>query len=651
MHIVHGISKMLVASVILVVLLALGGVPLYAQITEEVTGMETEQFVLPPYPLEEQVTKIMDAPGPEDFEPTGIDKEFYMDLSERVARQTVKWQQPNGAIVNPILGRETSTTSARFVGALGTLIWAGRCKDLVENCALSMDYCCAIMAGEQEPGGPFSGPEFYTKELMFAYFALEGKVDDSRRQNWARQLECFDPWQRYHSWRNWADSNFPIYAVCGEWLKRYAGIIDHQDHIDAVLDNQFKLINPYGLYRDPHDPFTYDLTDRHQLGMIMQYGYEGRHHDWIDEATRRGGLTQLLYSSVTGQMPYGGRSNQYHIMEAMSVAICEMEARRYKDTKPEWAGAFKRAAHLAAKSVESWVMDYDPAFITKNRFSAESAHGDSGYDGSPYTAYYLLMGSVFGTAYQLADESIPEAPAPVDKGGYVMQLWPSFHRTFATCGDYHIEIDNRGQITHDATGLGRIHKRGIRPETGLSMSIPANPAVRFSMPTSPEYAAIGPVVKWGMKYIPLAEMADSKYCQGIFAADLRIIEESPERVAFSLTYSGDLLGAQSITETYEVTPDGVTIEPSIVGGELAEFRVPLIVTDGMGTSGIETRADGFSVTYEGAVYDVSVDDAEGITTILDSVERPNISGVYRLGKFVGPVAGRTFTLTLREAAE
>ena len=611
--------------------------------------MARTRFDLPPYPLEQKVHALFDdLRRGVDFTATGIDREVYLDIAERITRQALPWQDEKGAIINPVLKRETFTTSARFVGALGGCIWGGRCEDLVDACALSMDYCCELMAGVIVPEGGVGGPEFYTKELMFAWFALQGKVDPARHGRWAELLASYDPWARYPSWLEWRDHNFPVYALCGEQLRTFAGVADSGDAVDAMLDNQFKFISPWGLYRDPYDPFTYDLTDRQQLGMLPHFGYTGRHAGWIDEATRRGALTQLLFTSVTGQMPYGGRSNQYHIMEAMAACICEMEARRYGQDRPGYSGAFKRAAHQAVASVMPWIMDYDPAYIIKNRFDRDLMHGDTRADGSPYTAYALLIASILGTAYQMADESIAEAPAPIDRGGYVMQLWPAFHRTFATCGPYHIEIDNAGQPTHDATGLGRFHKRGVRPETALSMSIPTNPVVRMSIDPSPVHAAIGPYVEWGMKHMPLAEMADSRHCRGIHSAELTVEEETIERVAFTLRYSGDLAGAEAITERYELTADGLRIMPTVEGGVLSRFVVPLLVTDGLVESHVERLEDGFRVTYEGAVYEARIDDVTGIDIVLDHKQRPNINGIYQLGKFVGDVAGRTFTLTLTE---
>ncbi len=608
--------------------------------------MTHNDFVLPPYPFEQKAQAVFGDLRGVQFAPTGIDREVYLDLAERIVRAAVPWQDERGAIINPVLKRETSTTSGRFVGALGGCIWGGRCEDLIDECALSMDYCCGMMAGLIEPYESFHGPEFYTKEMMYAYLGLKGKVDPARHKRWGELLNAFDVWERYPSWRNWSDGNFPIYGVCGEQLKISAGLADTGEDIDAVLDNQFKNISIWGMYRDPNDPITYDLTDRQQLGMLPFFGYRGRHAAWIDEATRRGALTQLLYTSVTGQMPFGGRSNQYHIMEAMAACICEMEARRYKDTRPEYAAAFKRAARLAVQSIRPWITDHEQVYIIKNRFDSALAHGDAGYDGSPYTAYSLLIASILGTAYQLADETIPEGPAPVDRGGYMIQLWPQFHRTFATCGPYHIEIDNSAQPKYDATGLGRLHRRGVRPETALSVPIPATPAVHMSIDPSSVYAAIGPYVKWGKKDVPLAGMADSQQSRGIHAADLTIEEETPQRVAFSIRYSGDPVGAETITERYELTPEGLRITPSVEGGTLSRFVVPLLVTDGMGQSSIEELGDGFRVTYEGAVYEARIDNPAGIEITLDPTDRPNANGIYRLGVFDGDVAGRTFTLTI-----
>jgi len=148
--------------------------------------------------------------------------------------------------------------------------------------------------------------------------------------------------------------------------------------------------------------------------------------------------------------------------------------------------------------------------------------------------------------------------------------------------------------------------------------------------------------------MPLAGMADSLHSRGIHAADLNIEEETQQRVAFSIRYGGDPIGAQAIIERYELTPEGLRITPSVEGGTLSRFVVPLLVTDGMAQSSIEQLANGFRVVYEGAVYETHINDTEGIEISLDATDRPNANGIYRLGVFDGDVAGRTFTLTIEQ---
>ena len=107
---------------------------------------------------------------PENWKPTGLTKEIYVKLSEPIVRQAVAWQDEEGRIIDPFMKEETSTTTARFVGALGFLISAGRCLDLVDVCIKSMDKGCKDLYYSFKR--PLPGPEFYVKELMRGYLAL-----------------------------------------------------------------------------------------------------------------------------------------------------------------------------------------------------------------------------------------------------------------------------------------------------------------------------------------------------------------------------------------------------------------------------------------------------------------------------------------------
>ena len=599
---------------------------------------------LPEYPLERKVAQLFAALRETALEqPTDINRDFYLDLAERTVRDCASCQGEDGIVRDQYTSTECATTTGRFVGVLGLLIGAGRRLDLVDAAARSMDLCCESMATGIHDGKPVAGPEFYTKELMYAYRGLKGHVDRERRQRWAELLSSFDPWERYGTCRDRAKHNWPVYAICGEQLKQYERLVEAEAFIDEVLDTQAELVTAEGLYRDPHDPVTYDLTCRQQFGLMPDFGYDGRYREWLDEVCRRGALTQLLFTSTTGQMPFGGRSNQFHHMEGMAACICELEARRYAEMgEMDRAGAMKRAARQAALAIGPWFREDGPTPDIKNRFDPGAAHG---YDRRDYyTVYWLLAGSLFATAWHLADDSIPEGPAPADLGGYVLQLWPAFHRTFATCGDYHLEIDTKAQPRHDATGLGRFHRRGVRPETALSAPIPANPVVLMSIPGAERECAIGPV--WldgdGEEH-RLAECSER-----IEEATVNVLREEPDLLSFEVIYRGDLFGAREVVEQYELSADGLRLSVRIEGEvQPVGFTVPLLVTDGTGEGEASPTDRGLDVQYEGHRYTVELLGEAPVAVRLTDERVPNRTGIYRVAELRTDLREAVLRLALR----
>lgn len=138
-------------------------------------------------------------PATDEWRAIGCTKELYVELSEPIVRQAVPWQDQDGRITDPFEPDDTtgfpSFTASRFVGALGSLIGAGRCLDLAEVCARSLDVTCSDLFHAHEK--PVRGAEFYPKELMRGYLALRDGVDRSRAEEWARLLGGYDPERTY----------------------------------------------------------------------------------------------------------------------------------------------------------------------------------------------------------------------------------------------------------------------------------------------------------------------------------------------------------------------------------------------------------------------------------------------------------------------
>lgn len=608
-----------------------------------VHGETDEKNVLPPYPLEGKIEKILKRPPPEGRrtgEPKRATESLYLDLSEPIVRQAIPWQDPSGRIIDPFVSRETPTATPRFVGALAGMILKNRCLDLADNGRKALTAAAEDLfaAGEK----PLPGAEFYTKELMLGYLALADKTDRPTVDRWKRLLGSFDPEKNYGEVLGKRPAgdiyNFCTFGLAGEGMKRKYELAANDSFIERHLATQVIRFDPLGMYRDPNCPMTYDAVPRMNLGLLFASGYRGPHFPFFDEMLRRGALTMLLCLSPTGEAPFGGRSNQQNFNEATIALICESEASRYqKAGHRELAGAFKRTARMATQSVRRW-LDLMPVRFTKNEFPPESQHGrqkDYGF----YSAYSQLIASQFGFAGWLADPGIAEGPAPAEIGGYVIRLGDDFHKIFATCGGYHVEIDTRADLHYDATGLGRLHKSGVASETALSTPIVSRPDYLVSTSTSPRNVAIGMGWKRRGKIEWLSDMSGE-----IRSVDFQPLTESKNRVEFRVVYRGDRAFG-SISETYVLNRRGLEISGRIGGPSAGAYlQVPLIETDGNHRSRIESDGRSFRVAYQGHVYRIRCLTPGTVEARLEEFTAPNRNGIYRVGVF--SVKGNSITCRL-----
>lgn len=277
--------------------------------------------------------------------------------------------------------------------------------------------------------------------------------------------------------------------------------------VEKYLPSQLNHFSPEGLYRDPGDPMTYDFTTRLQAAVALAFGYRGPASEALNENLCRAGYATLLYVSPDGYAPYGGRSGGVNFQEAIIAALCELEARRHRDTDPRLASAYKRQAHRSALSVRRWLLEMDPFRHLKNGFDPAANFGRDAY--GHYSVYSLLAASFFGLAALFADDSIPEAPCPAEIGGYVFALPDAFHKLFATGGNTHVELDLRADAHYDATGLGRFTRTGVPLELGPGMPITATPA--YLLPAdlvAAQPLAIGPAWPSGEGWQALAGLSD-----------------------------------------------------------------------------------------------------------------------------------------------
>ncbi len=589
-----------------------------------------------PFPLEGRAEDILSAGASESYTDT-MSRESYLQLLENVVRDAVEWQDEQGGIIDPFAGSESATCTSRFVGSVGSLIAAGRGKDLIEPFIKAMDFCFKDIHRSINNDSPLRGSDFYTKELVWGYWAVENLVESAIRERWLDELR-FDPYRLYLdlSTKREAVHNVNIYAIAGEFMRYRAGLTDSPDFVEEHLPLHFGYFTPYGMYRDPGDPITYDLTVRQNLSLMLWLGYDGQYREVIDELLRRGGLTTLLYISPLGLAPFGGRSNQWHHMEGMIACFAEYEARRYaKLGNIRLAGAFKRLAHYAAIGAQRW-LGQKPYRPTKHHFPPHLCHGDD-ERGSLHSTYGLLGGNLFGMAWHMADDAktIVERELPGELSGIIVSLTGAFHKVLATCGNYHVQIDLGADLQRDATGLGRIHRVGIPAETALSMSFTANPVHLLAFGTPPHPAAAGPA--WQTSDGSWHYLAE--YTSPQLSTKVNVHEETKEHVRWDVEYYGDLDGVERIIENYDLSSHGLLIHATLYGDQIrARMMIPLILTDGEAKSVFEHQTYGVALKYRGAVYRVQWDESLGYGfgfeldgSTSSPIEIANRNGLYRLG--------------------
>ena len=559
---------------------------------------------------ERRVRRILEQPARHDWASSNLDRSYYLDLMTKIVRTACAWQDTSGAIIDPVDGIEFAQTTPRYAAPGAILLAFGRTPDLRQSIYSAMDWAC-----RQLVTGQAQSPDFWMRELAVAYMCLEPIADPDRLARWRADLNAVEPEVVY--WRVKPDGekleelhNWTVYAAAGEFLRQRAGLTPNEadfvwgeGFFEKYMPAQLTHFTENGMYRDPNDPITYDITTRLQIATALSFGYDGPLAEDLNELLRRGGLMLLQFVSPDGYAPFGGRSNQLNFQEAILTALCEVEARRYKIADPCLAGAFKRQAHRSAASVRRWILEREPFQFIKHGFGPLAGYGVDSY--AKYSCYGLLAASFFGLAALLADDEIAEMPCPAELGGYALELEGAFHKVFATSGGTHVEIDTRADLHYEATGLGRFHRVGVPME--LALSLPFTHTPNYSMPERylPEAnLAIGPAWPEGDHWVRLAELSEGLDSQ------LIVRRESPQEVVLAIEYA-HRPSEVAVAEEYALSDGRLEIRARVTrSGERVEamrFLVPLLVTDGADEARLEQEAGRVTVVYRGAALTIAFD--------------------------------------------
>jgi hypothetical protein len=555
------------------------------------------------YPLRSHVEAFCNRPVPvaTSFRPTGLDKFEYLRLADGIVRYFAAFQNKRGTIIDPYEEKEKQYSTPAFSCAAAILYASGYNRHVLPHCIKAMDMATASLAAGRDADGH---ADFYTVMIMHAFNKLRDYVPQERLATWRRRLVTIVPNYIYRFQPDRENlHNWNLVAVSGEWMRYCAAMGGDLHWIKASLARQMEKFTSYGMYRDPGDPLAYDGFARYYIVNLLEQGYAGPYAMIFDELMERGAWTSLFLQSPQGEVPCGGRSAHHQWNEATYAMICEVYARRFA-RRGDFvaAGAFKRSARLALKSIARWVRPSGELWIIKNRYDPALRYGYESY--SFHSQYNLLTAAKLAIAYLYADDAVGEQPCPSEVGGFAFALQPAFHKVFANAGGMYLEIDTRADAQYNPTGLLRVHHPQVEPQVSVSDGVSANRI--YETPRRPTLSlSISPAWRDSEgSWHTLAEHNDGVLCD----ADVQIKHESPDGVEFEVVYHGVLRGnATRARQVYRVSPSRIDVT-DIVEGFNDRFRqyFPLFVTDGEQPTKIEVsgrhaavmHADGSAQTYE-----------------------------------------------------
>ena len=473
----------------------------------------------------------------------------------------------------------------RLTANIGILISYGRGTDLYDTFIEMMDFCCTNIPCVK------AANDFSVKELVFCIMELEktGAVPKGKLDQWKNQLKSIIPQDCYTTYAVTPDedmNNWACFTAVSEFMRCYIGIADTYDFIDIQIATQLRLLDENGMYMDPPgEPMVYDLVTRGLFAVLLHFGYNGKYKTEIDECLRKTGLLTLKMQSVIGEIPYGGRSNQFPHNEAHLALIMEFEANRYKmEGNMLLASQFKAAANRTLDSITYWLYK-EPTRHIKNRFPTETQFGCETY--AYFDKYMITLASFLYVANLFCDETISAASKEMETC-YTLTLSSHFHKLFLRSGAYFAEFDTKADMHYDASGLGRIHRKDAPPVICLSTPCASKPSYKLGISNAVNLSLCPGVRVDGEVYY--GEDPNSVYT---------LIEHCSTGEDAICAFTVDICGKKTVTANYTLNDTGMAI--SIAGDGVLLHKIPAFCFDGEQESRIKGKGNVLEIYFDGWV--------------------------------------------------
>ena len=508
-----------------------------------------------------------------------------LDRLDGLCRFTVQWQNSSGAVIDPYVHREFQYATPYFAFAVGTLVQAGRSRDLLPHGVAAMEHATRQL-GAGDAAVPDGHGEFFLASLSEALPVYKGLVPEETWARWSDRLRL--PVSQMIGATHLG--NWRSYAMKGEWQREKSGLVSHADAVAFIEDSwkrdQIGRFATEGapLYHDrSSDPDTLSVAlvgEGNLLALVLE-DYDGPSAAQIKAKVLDALRATVLLADPTGQVPANGRTDD-HVWPEVGIQLLFSAAapmvRAEGDTST--ADAMERLAELSFAGMERWRRSdgiwNGSYFITKNHFDPklrvgyQNASQHSNYTGSMMfhlAELYRLREGLGGEIKPVVEASVAEV------GGYATQLDSEFAAAFANAGGLQLEFNLRGETkqTNDNwwTPLGVVRIARAAWDTRLGPSDGAQ--------TASDGASFAPEIKQNGEWVRLSAIPKA------YEATWSVQLVNPAIVRCTLEYHpiGGYAGP-SFRNRFIITPDGVlsTVEEIASGQAPWGVTWPLLVNDG-----------------------------------------------------------------------
>ena len=479
---------------------------------------------------------------------------------------------------------------ARLTSNIGILIAHGRLPDRKELFRRMMGLCCEQIPKAKKRHGYETGNDFAVKEIVLCLdeVARAGVFPKEQVDAWRAGIASIVPATTYSCQPKPGSKtahNWCVFGAASEQARAWAGLGGDTNYVERYVSDQLRFFDPNAMYKDPNQPMVYDFVTRLQFATALDLGYDGPSRAALEALMLKSADITLVLQSATGEIPFGGRSNQFLHNETFYAALCEWYAAWFnRRGDVERARRFRLAARRAVDSLDYWLSRPSVRHV-KNRYPLVTRYGCEGY--GYFNKYMVTMGSWAYLAFRFADESVPaptEEPIAAADAASVFAMSPAFHRTLLNAGGYTAEFDVAADTHYDASGLGRLQRCGAPPMLCLSVPFARKPSYEIDITNSTPLAILpGCRVdgEWRYAYSPKYRQAE------LSAADGRA----------RAVYFVEKAGMPSLRWGTELSADGLSMD--LTGADELAFTIPVFLSDGEREASVAADKKSISVTFDG----------------------------------------------------